>query len=293
MPESPVTQYLKPEVIRGISRLDLQARCIVEGFLAGLHRSPFHGFSTEFSEHREYAAGDDPKYIDWNVYNKTERLYIKKYEAQTNLECTLFVDVSKSMAYSGDDRRPSKLEYAIYLAAAISYLLMQQQDAVGLITADDDLRAYLRPRSKRSQLAAAERATAVADCLGKAAALIRHRGMVIIFSDLLDDLDATIAALQRLAFAGHDIVVFHVLDPAERELSYDGHMLFVDSEEPALAWPAVGEQIRASYRREIAAFIETLRTRCSEMKIHYVALDTGQQFDVALTEFLMGRRAYC
>ena len=147
-----LTRYLQPEVIQKIARLDLQAKCIVDGFLSGLHRSPFHGFSSEFSEHRKYVEGDDLKYIDWNVYGKTERFYVKKYEAQTNLECTLLVDISRSMGYCHESHTVRKLDYAVYLAAAMAYLMVKQQDAVGLVTFDNDLRAYLRPQSKRSQL---------------------------------------------------------------------------------------------------------------------------------------------
>jgi uncharacterized protein (DUF58 family) len=297
-----LARYLKPEVIQKIARLDIQAKCIVEGFLSGLHRSPFHGFSTEFSEHRKYVEGDDVKYIDWNVYGKTERYYIKKYEAQTNLECMLLVDISKSMAYRYDEDGVSKLDYAIYLAAALSYLMIKQQDAVGLVTFDNDLRAYIRPQSKRKQLsaivgqlAAAKTAepTSFTASLAKIGGLLRHRGLVVILSDFLGDLDGMFAGLEELRYRGNDVIVFHILDRAELDLPFRESALFVDTESPDNRVAAEPDRIRQLYQEEIQSFVSDVGDRCLALRIQHLALDTSQAFDAALHQFLQERKSFC
>jgi len=299
--ETNLTKYLQPQVIQKIARLDVQAKCIVEGFISGLHRSPFHGFSTEFSEHRKYVEGDDIKYIDWNVYGKTDRHYIKKFEAQTNLECTLLVDVSKSMAYRYAGDSVSKLEYAIFLAAAMSYLMVKQHDSVGLVTFDNLLRAYVRPQSKPSQLTtiigllAKTKTSEVTDfsaTLGRITGLLKHRGLVVILSDFLGDIDGAIEGLKRLRFKGNDIIAFHILDRAELDLPFQGNSLFIDSENPDHQVVAQADQIRRQYRQEIGRFLARVRDECANLRVHYLGLNTAQAFDVALREFLMERRAF-
>ncbi|MGE3805320.1 MAG: DUF58 domain-containing protein, partial [Gemmataceae bacterium] len=215
--------YLRPEVIRQVARLDLRAKFIVEGFLSGLHASPFHGFSVEFSEHRKYTAGDDLKDIDWNVYAKTDKYYIKKFEAETNLTGYLVMDLSASMGYTYRQEL-TKFDYAICLAAALAYLMIHQQDPVGLITFDTQIRSCLQPHSKRTQLGSMlallsklkpTGKTDVAACLHHVAAMIRTKGIVILFSDLLSEPGPVLDAVHRLRHSGNEVILFHILDEAE------------------------------------------------------------------------------
>ncbi len=293
-----IEQYLRPDVIRRVSRLDLKAKFIVEGFIAGLHASPFLGFSTEFSEHRKYVQGDDIKDIDWNVYAKTDKFYIKKFQAETNMPCYLVVDRSRSMVYpQGGDM--TKLEYATCLAAALGYLIINQQDAVGLVTFDEQVRAYLPPRSKRSQLAAiiselarpdAGGATDAPGCLHTTAELLRDRGLAVIFSDFYADPAPLAHALHHLRHRGHDVIVFHILDHAEAHFHFEGPVRFRDME--------TGEQllvdakaIREDYLRRLGEFTSRLAEECRKARMDYALLNTSQPFDRALLSFLANRRA--
>src|SRR3990172_960058 len=217
---STVEKYLKPEVIRQIKRLDLRAQFIVKGFLHGLHASPFHGFSVEFSEHRKYPSGDDPQDIDWLVYAKTDKYYIKKFEAETNITGYLVMDLSRSMGYTYRQQL-TKFEYAVCLAAALCYLMIHQQDPVGLIAFDDKIRHSLPPRSKRAQLGNVlsllsrlrpAGKTDVALCLTQIAAMLRHRSLVMVFSDLLAEPEPILQSLRRLRHRGHDVILFHIFD---------------------------------------------------------------------------------
>src|SRR5436853_7702000 len=216
-------KYLKPEGARQISRLDLRAQFIVKGFLQGMHASPFQGFSVEFSEHRKYTPGDDPADIDWLVYAKTDKYYIKKFEAETNMTGYLVMDLSKSMGYTYRQEL-TKFEYAICLAAALGYLMVHQQDPVGLVTFDTQLRTVLPPKSKRSQLGTILSVLAnlqptgqtdIAHGLFQLAALARGKCLVMLFSDLLTDPDPVLKSLYRLRHAGHEVILFHILDAAE------------------------------------------------------------------------------
>src|SRR5262245_5822194 len=210
-------KYLKPEVIRQVSRLDLRAKFIVEGFIAGLHASPFHGFSVEFSEHRKYSAGDNIGDIDWNVYAKTDRFYIKKFQAETNLTGYLAMDLSGSMGYTYRQEL-TKFEYGVSLAAALAYLMIHQQDPVGLVAFDTAVRQSLAPRSKRSQLGnilsllaklQPSGETDVARSLHQLASMVRHRSLIMLFSDLLGESEPVLKALHRLRHSGHDVIIFH------------------------------------------------------------------------------------
>ncbi|MGL4461089.1 MAG: DUF58 domain-containing protein, partial [Planctomycetia bacterium] len=213
-------KYLKPSIIQQVKRLDLRAQFIVEGFLSGLHSSPFHGFSSEFSEHRRYNPGDDLATLDWNVYAKTDRYYVKKYQAETNLVSYLAMDLSASMDYTYAQEL-TKFDYSICLAAALAYMMIHQSDAVGLATFDDRIRASLPPRSRRTQLSdilsllarlKPTGKTNVAASLHQLAAMVRHRSLVMIFSDLLtDDADAVLKSLHHLKHRGNDVILFHVL----------------------------------------------------------------------------------
>ena len=292
-----VEQYLKPEVVRQISRLDLRAQFVVKGFLQGLHASPFHGFSVEFSEHRKYTQGDDPKDIDWLVYAKTDKYYVKKFEAETNITGYLVMDLSKSMAYTYRQEM-TKFDYAICLAAALCYLMIHQQDPVGLIAFDQRIRESIAPRSKRRQLGDVlsllsrlepTGATDVAHCLTQIAAMLRHRSLVMVFSDLLTDPVPVLQSLSRLRHRGHDVILFHILDEAEVQFPFDG---LVELEEPesndTVQVDATG--FRDEYLAEIEEFRQTYRRECFQRGVDYVELDTSMRFDKALTEYLLTRR---
>ena len=293
---STVEKYLKPEVIRQIKRLDLRAQFIVKGFLQGLHASPFHGFSVEFSEHRKYTPGDDPKDIDWLVYAKTDKYYVKKFEAETNITGYLVMDLSRSMGYTYRQEM-TKFDYSICLAAALCYLMIQQQDPVGLLTFDTKIRQSLRPKARRSHLGDVlsllanlkpEGETNIAHSLVQVAAMLRHSSLVMIFSDLLADPDPIMDALYRLRHGGHDVIIFHVLDEAEVQFPFSGMVELEDPEtEQRMAIDADG--FRRAYLDELAAFRDRYRRDCFQAGVDYVPLDTSMRFDRALGEYLMRR----
>jgi uncharacterized protein (DUF58 family) len=291
-------QYLKPEVIRQIARLDLRAQFIVKGFLQGLHASPFHGFSVEFSEHRKYTPGDDPHDIDWLVYAKTDKYYIKKYEAETNITGYLVMDLSRSMAYTYRQQL-TKFDYAICLAAALCYLMIHQQDPCGLITFDEKIRDSLPPRSKRTQLGNVlsllanlkpAGKTEIAKSVVQIASMLKHRSLVMLFSDLLAEPEPIFHALRRLRHGGHDVILFHILDEAEVHFPFDG---LVEFEEPETLdkLQVDANNFKADYLKELADFREAYRRQCFQIGIDYVPVDTSMQFDKALTEYLLSRRA--
>ncbi len=292
-----VEEYLKPEVVRQIARLDLRAQFIVRGFLQGLHASPYQGFSVEFSEHRKYAPGDDPKDIDWLVYAKTDKHYVKKFEAETNITGYLVVDTSASMAYTYRQQL-TKLDYSISLAAALCWLMVHQQDPCGLMVFDERVIRSLPARSKRSQIAQVLSAlakvrpagrTEAARSLIQIAAMLRNRSLVMVFSDLLADPAPIRDALLRLRHRGHDVILFHVLDEAEVRFPFEGNVEFTE--------PETGEKLvidadgaRQGYLEAIRTFREDYRRTCFHAGIDYVPLDTSMQFDKALTEYLLSRR---
>src|SRR5436309_311078 len=275
-------KYLRPEVIRQVSRLDLRAKFIVEGFLAGLHASPFHGFSVEFSEHRKYVPGDDLKDLDWNIYAKTDKYYLKKFQAETNLTGYLVMDLSASMAYTYRQEL-TKFEYAICLAAALGYLMIHQQDPVGLVTFDSRIRACLPPRSKRTQLGTMlallanlkpAGPTDVASCLHQLAAMIRSKSLVVLFSDLLTAPEPVLASLHHLRHRGNEVILFHILDEAEVHFPFDGVIEFEDVEEPnRLTLDA--RSMRGDYLQSLGEFCEYYRTECAKVNIDFVATDTS------------------
>jgi uncharacterized protein (DUF58 family) len=297
----PLEEYLKPEVIRQVARLDLKARFIVEGFISGLHDSPYYGFSSEFSEHRKYTIGDEVKHIDWNVFARTDKLYIKRFEAETNLDCHILLDASESMAYS-HGRALSKLEYAIYMAAALGYLMINQQDNLGLITFDEELTRVVPARSKRSHLVAVlgvlagsmrHRPSRLSACLHRAADMLRKRGLVILFSDLIpaegEDQEAVLDGLRHIKYRGHDVICFQVLDHAELTFPFSGPAQFIDveSHQPLRA---DADAVADSYRREMAAFIERYRSACLDEAMDFVQVDTAESFDTVLLSYLRTRQ---
>jgi len=294
-------KYLKPDVIQKVQRLDLKARFIVEGFIAGLHESPFFGFSSEFSEHHKYNIGDDTRRIDWNVYGRTDKLYIKRFQAETSLRCYLVVDTSRSMAFSYGGVI-TKLEYATYMSAALGYIMIHQQDAVGLITFDDSIRNYLPAHSKRLQLVKllAElarkprgRKTNLAACLNQAAGMCRDKGLVIILSDLLpygrEVQEDIVRAIQHFRYKGHDVVMFHILDHAELLFPFDGPTRFIDVESNADV-KVNSSAVRAEYLDNIKGFIEQYRQSCLRSRIDYILVDTHDSFDKVLVSYLLARK---
>jgi uncharacterized protein (DUF58 family) len=293
---STVEKYLKPEVIRQISRLDLRAQFIVKGFLHGLHASPFHGFSVEFSEHRKYTPGDDPHDIDWLVFAKTDKYYVKKFEAETNITGILAMDLSQSMAYTYRQEM-TKFDYAICLAAALAYLMIHQNDPVGVVTFAEQVNNYLAPKSKRQQignilslLARLRPAgqTDIARSLVQLAAMIKHASLIIVFSDLLTEPEPVISALRQLRHGGNDVILFHILDEAEVKFPFSG---LVELEEPETntRLEVDADSYRRDYLQEIEEFRELYRRECFQSGIDYVALDTSMPFDRALTEYLLMR----
>lgn len=292
-----VEQYLKPEVIRQVARLDLRARFIIEGFLSGLHASPFQGFSVEFSEHRKYSPGDNVADIDWNVYAKTDRFYIKKFQAETNLTGYLAMDLSASMGWTYRQEL-TKFEYSISLAAALAYLMIHQQDPVGLVAFDTVIRQSLAPRSKRTQLAnllsllSRLKPTGQTDAgrsLHQLAGMLRHRSLVMLFSDLLDEPEPILKALYRLRHSGHDVIVFHVLDEAEVTFPFDGMVEFLDNESDD---KLVGDapSLKAEYLDAVDELRGRYRKECQGARIDYVPLHTGMAFDKALMSYLQNRQ---
>jgi uncharacterized protein (DUF58 family) len=294
---STAEKYLRPEVIRQVSRLDLRAKFIVQGFLSGLHHSPFQGASVEFSEHRKYAPGDDPKDLDWNVYAKTGRYYVKKFRAETNMSGYLVMDLSKSMGYTYRQEL-TKFEYAICLAAALGYLMVHQQDPVGLVTFDTKIRTVVPPKSKRSQIGtllgvlanlkpAGE--TDVAGALARLVPLIRGKGLVMVFSDLLTDPGPVIKSLYRLRHAGHEVILFHILDEAEVHFPFTGLVEFEDVES-ADTVQVDARGIRADYLAGVEEFRAVYRKECGLADVDYVPMDTSVGFDKALMEYLVQRQ---
>jgi uncharacterized protein (DUF58 family) len=293
-----VEKYLKPSVINQIKRLDLRAKFVVKGFLHGLHASPFHGFSVEFSEHRKYSHGDDLKGIDWQVYAKTDKYYVRKFESETNITGYLVMDLSQSMGYTYQQEL-TKFDYAICLAAALAYLMVSQQDPVGLITFNEKVRQSLPPRSKRTQLgnvlsllAKLEPSgkTDLTHSLGQLSAMLKTRSLLMIFSDFLVDEEQTMNALYRLRHGGHDVILFHILDEAEVNFPFKGICNMRDPEtNEELKVDADG--FKSEYVKRITEFRDSLALQCRKSGIDYVSLDTSMQFDKALLEYLLSRRA--
>ncbi len=286
-----------PKVLARIDRLELEARQVVEGYLSGRHRSPRHGFAVEFAQHREYVPGDDIKHIDWKVYGRTERYHLKQYEQETNLVAWLLVDASESMAYGSGAR--TKYELACGAAAAIAYLVLNQTDAVGLATLAGGVRSLLRPSGQVTQLREACRAMAegpypgpsrLGQLLNSLAARTGRRGIVFVFSDLLDDVPELLAGLQHLRFQKHEVVLFHTLDAAEIDFPFRNTTLFRGLEgEPEVLTDPPG--IRDSYLKALNEHVGAIQAGCRAMEIDYVRLRTDADLGHDLAEYLQKRRA--
>ena len=288
-------KYLRPEIVSQIGKLDLIARLVVEGFKIGLHRSPYHGFSVEFAEHRQYMPGDEIKHLDWKVYGKTERFYIKKFEEETNLRCYILLDTSASMGYSSG--KISKLQYSKYLSAAFAYMMLQQQDAVGLVTFDQKIGSFLPPKAVKSYLrqilielhgCKSSKRTNISKTFHEMADRIKRRSLIIVMSDLFDDPEAMLSGLKHFRHNKHEVIVFQILDPKERKFDFHGDLLFEDMEtKEVLNTQPV--HILKDYRKDFNRFIDDFRRACREIRIDYVLMDTSDNFDKALFKYLAKR----
>jgi len=290
-----LSPYLSDEFLARADKFSLRARLIVEGFMVGLHKSPYHGFSVEFSDHRQYNPGDSIRHLDWKVYAKTERYYIKRFEEETNLKCHLVVDHSASMGYASHG--VSKLDYAKALASALAWLMVGQQDAVGLLSFCAHVTGYMPPRAMRAYLDEVFKAlyglhatsrTATVQVLHSLAERIHKRGLVILVSDLLDDPDEIISGLSHFRHAGHEVIVFHLRDPQELAFNFRQETEFEDAEtgERIVVSPW---QIRADYQAARNGAEDYLRDRCRERLIDYNAIDTGTPFEECLMQYLVKR----
>jgi uncharacterized protein (DUF58 family) len=298
-------QYLDPLTLAKVRGLELQARLIVEGYLSGMHKSPYHGFSVEFAQHREYVPGDDLKHLDWKVYSRTGKFYLKQYEEETNLACWLLVDQSESMLYGSgptrSDGRPqvSKYDYACMAAASLAYLTLHQQDSAGLVTYDNQVRAFLRPASQPSHMkqivnilnrGAGRERTSLAPIFHDLAERITRRGIVLIFSDLFDEPEDILAGLKHLRHKRHEVVVMHVLDRAELEFPFQDATLFRGLEQ----WPELltdPRTLRDGYLAEVNAFVEQVQKGCLSQNIDYVQLRTNHSLGIVLSSYLAYRLA--
>jgi uncharacterized protein (DUF58 family) len=289
--------YFEPQRVTRLANLNLVARQVVEGFISGLHRSPHRGFSVEFSEHREYSPGDDLRHLDWVAWGRTDRYYIKQYEQETNLRAYVLLDISASMNYRFDGEL-TKYQYGCFLAACLSYLMARQQDVVGLIAFDDRIRLHLPPASSPAHLDRVftgleklnpGKLTRIATTFHELAERIAKRGLIVVVSDLYDEPAEVMTALQHFCYRKHQIIVFHVFDPAELELPFRRMTNFVDLEtnEKIQVDPRL---VRDAYRDEVAGFIERYRKECSDRNIEYILAPTNTPYDRMLLNYLARRK---
>jgi uncharacterized protein (DUF58 family) len=288
-------QFTDPVFFSRLDNLELRARGIVEGFMHGLHRSPFVGFSVEFASHREYTQGDDLRHVNWKLYARQRRLYVKQFDAETNMNLYLLFDVSASMECRS--KGISKREYGSALAAALAHLALKQHDAVGVILLADEVVAHVPPRARPHQLQEVLRAvsnvkprktTNSARAFQQAAELCNHRGIVVILSDLFDDIDDLMKAIERLRFQQHEVVVFHLWDPWERELPLEGHFWFHDLE-TGESLLTQAESVRDSYRGAVRQWREELEVQCRNRAVDRIELNTDEPLDRALLDYLVRR----
>ena len=286
------TRFIAPTVLARIRDLQLVSKTVVEGFLGGLHRSPYHGFSLDFAEYRQYAPGDDLRRVDWNVYARTDRFYVKKYEGDTNTQLYLLLDVSKSMDFSS--RELTKLDYARYLAASLAYLAVRQKDTVGLITFDAGVVTQLPPRGRYGhfvsllhyleEIVPAGKSN-IAGAIEKLSYLIRKRAMIVLISDFYQDVAEVTKALAFFHHRGNDVILFHILDPAEREIPFNTVSTLEDME-TGETLPYAPEQSRSDYLAMLEAHIDRLRKECTSVRIDYQLLGTDEPLDRALYRYL-------
>ena len=292
--------YLRPDVLAKLTGLEVKARLIVEGFVSGLHKSPFHGFSVEFAEHREYVPGDDLRHVDWKVFGKSDRFYVKQYEEETNFACHIVLDASESMSYQSHGSAMSKLEYAKHIAAVLSYVVVRQQDAAGLVTFGDSVRDVIRASSQPAHIrqlcdvleqTSGSGETALGPVLHDLAERITKRGLVIVLSDLFDDPESLLLGLKHLHHSRHDVSLLHIIDPAEQDFPFEEPTLFKGLEilQESLTEP---RSIRDAYCREFDAFLSTTQSNARNLKMDYLLLRTDTPINVALSSFLQSRARF-
>ncbi|QDT24542.1 DUF58 domain-containing protein [Gimesia chilikensis] len=292
-------KYLDPQTLAKVQNLDLAARQIVEGYVSGSHKSPFHGFSAEFAQHREYAVGDDLRYVDWKVYAKSDRYYLKQFEAETNFTCYLLLDCSESMRYKSADAALSKWEYGRLVAAALAYVVIKQQDAAGLCTVSDKVNDFLRPASQPTHLKqiyyTLENTTVAGESgLGKVfhelAERINRRSLIIIISDLFDDLESVLLGLKHFRHRKHDVSLLQVIDPAEQDFPFQEPVLFhgLENLPEQMVEPRA---LKKAYQEEFEKFLKTVQRGCRDLKLDYSLIRTDQSLDVALSSFLSHRQS--
>lgn len=293
------TNYLDPRVLDKVARLELRARLVVEGFVTGMHKSPYRGFSVEFAQHREYVPGDDLRHLDWKIFGKSDRFVIKQYEEETNLRAHLFLDQSESMNYAHDGGM-SKFDYSATACASLAFMIQQQADAVGLTLFDETIAKQVPPSNTRQSLGhlfgaleaskAREQKTKIGGVLHELAGQLRQRGMVMIFSDLFDEPKDVLQGLREIRSRGHDIVVFHVMDPDELDFPFERMTMFEGMEQlPELLCDP--KSLRDAYLNEVTGFAEEIRKGCHAQRIDYVRVDTKNPLDVVLTSYLSARTA--
>jgi uncharacterized protein (DUF58 family) len=290
-------RYLDPLTLAKVSGLELQARLVVEGYLSGMHKSPYHGFSVEFAQHREYVPGDDIKHMDWKVYARTGRFFLKQYEEETNLVCWILLDVSESMRYGSG--AVSKYDYACMAAAALAYLVLHQADSVGFVTFDDRVRKFLKPSSQPSRLkevvhemnaGAGREKTHMGPLFHDLAERLARRALVFILSDMFDEPDEILAGLRHLRHKRHEVVLWHILDSAELDFPFQEATLFRGMEQyPELLTDP--RSLRQGYLAQVQAFVRELENGCRDQNIDYVSMRTETPLSVALSSYLAHRLA--
>ena len=288
-------EYLNPSVINKIDNLSLRAKLVVEGFIIGMHKSPYHGFSVEFSEHRPYGFGDEIKYIDWKLWGKTDRFYIKQFEEETNLSCHLILDKSLSMDFGSNDL--TKFQYSKSISAALSYLMIKQQDAVGLTTFDEKINTIIKPKSKASHLnlllktmhnSSTGGETNISNLLHGLAESINKKGLIILISDLLDDEHKVMESLRHFRYKGHEIIVFHIVDPKEKDLDYNQNINFIDLESNYNII-ADSRLVKENYNKAFQKFSDYYKNECLRDKIDYNLVSTSDSLDKTLLKYLIKR----
>ena len=289
-------KYLSPSVVKKIDNLSLRAKLVVEGFIIGLHKSPYHGFSIEFSEHRPYGFGDEIRHIDWKLLAKTDKLYIKQFEEETNLKTYIILDKSSSMNY-GSNNNMLKFDYAKTLSASLAYLMIKQQDAVGLATFDEEIIDYIPPKSKIGHLnyllnvlhsSKVKGDTKISPILHSLAESIKKRGLIILISDLLDDPNEVINGLRHFRHKGHEVIIFHVLDDNEINFNFNGATNFIDSEDGANI-KTDPRHIKKEYMRAISEFCGVYKKECSQNNIDYIKINTSNTLEKSLIDYLIKR----
>ena len=290
-------RFLDPELLARVGSLELLARAVVEGFMSGLHRSPFTGFSTEFTEYRQYNPGDDLRYLDWRLLGRTDRYFIKKYRADTNTQCHLLIDTSASMNYAHASS-VTKLQYATFLAASLAYLLNRQQDAVGLVAFDQKIHTHVPARNRTGHmrtifgnlsLIEPGGETRLAESLHQLAEILTRRGIVVVISDFYDQPDRLQEAFQHLRFKGHDLVAFHVLDQNELDFEFTDAVLLFEDAETQEQMPVLPDVVRNGYRERMRRHVEEMRRCAAANHVDYEVLTTKQPLDFALFAFLARR----